>query len=116
MTALGELRPDLTRDSRDSSDKSGRDWLSFKMRSRLAGPKHSPLFFDGDRINGVVYLDLVKVEKLKGLAITLVTVVRVAMLCGLLVYSTRPRRPFTPFPLPDICRFTRKIFARARRL
>ena len=51
-------------------DRSGREWLSFKMKSRAADPKHAPLFFDGDRIKGVVQLDLAKAQTLKGLTIT----------------------------------------------
>ena len=58
----------------------------------MADPKRNPLFFDGgDRINGLVHLDLVKAEKLKGLTIA----VCVTILWCLLVRSTRPRRPCT---------------------
>ena len=58
------------------------------MRNKAPDPKHNPLFFDGDGINGVMHL---KAEKLKGLTIT----VCVKISSSLLVYSTRPRRPFT---------------------
>ncbi len=51
-------------------DKSGRDWVSFKVKSRAADPKHTPLFFDGDTIKGEVQFDLAKAETLKGLTIT----------------------------------------------
>lgn len=50
--------------------KSGRDWVSFKVESRAADPKHAPLFFEGDIIKGEVQLDLAKAETLKGLTIT----------------------------------------------
>ena len=51
-------------------DKSGSDWISFKVKSRAADPKHTPLFFEGDIIKGEVQLDLAKAETLKGLTIT----------------------------------------------
>ena len=51
-------------------DKNGRDWLSFKVKSRAADPKHMPLFLEGDTIKGEVCLDLAKPETLKGLTIT----------------------------------------------
>jgi hypothetical protein len=53
--------------------KSGSDWVSFKVKSRAADPKHTPLFFDGDIIKGEVRLDLAKAETLKGLTITVCT-------------------------------------------
>jgi len=49
---------------------SGHVWLSLEMRSRAADSKHNPLSFKGDRINGVVHLDLIKTETLKGLTLT----------------------------------------------
>jgi hypothetical protein len=51
-------------------DKSGSDWVSFKVKSRAADPKHAPLFFEGDIIKGEVQLNLAKAETLKGLTIT----------------------------------------------
>jgi hypothetical protein len=53
--------------------KSGSDWVSFKVKSRAADPKHTPLFFDGDIIKGEVRLDLAKAETLKGLTVTVST-------------------------------------------
>jgi hypothetical protein len=53
--------------------KSGREWLSFKMRSRALDTKHIPIFFEGDNIRGLVQIDLAKVETLKGLTITVCT-------------------------------------------
>jgi len=50
--------------------KSGSDWVTFKVKSRAADPKHTPLFFDGDIIKGEVRIDLPKAETLKGLTIT----------------------------------------------
>jgi hypothetical protein len=51
-------------------DKNGRDWLSFKVKSRAADSKHMPLFLEGDIIKGEVCLDLARAETLKGLTIT----------------------------------------------
>jgi hypothetical protein len=51
-------------------DKSGRDWVSFRIKSRAADPKNTPLFFEGDTIRGEVQLDLAKAKTLKGLTIT----------------------------------------------
>jgi hypothetical protein len=51
-------------------DKSGRNWVSFKVKSRAADPKNTPLFFEGDTIAGEVQLDLAKAKTLKGLTIT----------------------------------------------
>ena len=51
-------------------DKNGRDWLSFRVKSRAADPEHMPLFLEGDTIKGEVCLDLAKPETLKGLTIT----------------------------------------------
>ena len=51
-------------------DKNGRDWLSFKVQSRAADPKHMPLFLQGDIIKGEVHLDLAKGESLKGITVT----------------------------------------------
>ena len=51
-------------------DKGGRDWVSFKFKSRAADPKHAPLVFGGDVIEGEVQLNLANAETLKGLTIT----------------------------------------------
>jgi hypothetical protein len=51
-------------------DKSGSDWVSFKVKSRAADPKHTPLVFGGDIIEGEVQLNLAKAETLKDLTIT----------------------------------------------
>jgi hypothetical protein len=51
-------------------DKSGSDWVSFKVKSRAADPKHTPLVFGGDIIEGEVQLNLAKTETLKDLTIT----------------------------------------------
>lgn len=51
-------------------DKSGSDWVSFKVKSRAADPKHTPLVFGGDIIKGEVQLNLAKAETLKDLTIT----------------------------------------------
>jgi hypothetical protein len=51
-------------------DKSGHDWVAFKVRSRAVDPKHAPLFFEGDTIKGEVQLDFAKAQTLKGLTIT----------------------------------------------
>jgi hypothetical protein len=50
-------------------DKSGSNWVSFKIKSRAADPKHTPLVFEGDIIEGEVQLDLAKAETLQGLTI-----------------------------------------------
>lgn len=52
-------------------DKSGRDWISFKVKSRAADSKHMPLFLEGDVIKGEVHLDPAKAETIKGLTITI---------------------------------------------
>ena len=51
-------------------DKSGRDWLSFQVKSRAAESKHAPLYLEGDTIRGEVRLDLARAETLKGITIT----------------------------------------------
>ena len=51
-------------------DKSGSDWVSFIVKSRAADPKHTPLVFGGDVIEGEVQLNLAKAETLKDLTIT----------------------------------------------
>lgn len=51
-------------------DKNGRDWLSLQVKSRASNSKHAPLYLEGDIIRGEVRLDLVKVETLKGITIT----------------------------------------------
>src|SRR6266702_2234131 len=71
-------------------DKNGRDWLSFKVKSRAADSKHMPLFLEGDIIKGEVRLDLAKAETLKGLTITVRT-------HAVLRYLTRSPSPRT-FP------------------
>jgi len=68
-------------------DKNGRDWLSFKVQSRAADPKHMPLFLQGDTIKGEVHLDLAKGETLKGIT---VTVRRHASSSRLLVFTHLP--------------------------
>ena len=54
-------------------DKSGREWVAFKVWSRAVDPKHAPLFFEGDVIKGEVQLDFAKAQVLKGLTITVCT-------------------------------------------
>ncbi|KAH9986499.1 hypothetical protein BJV77DRAFT_1080464 [Russula vinacea] len=44
--------------------------VSFRVKSRAADPKNTPLFFEGDTITGEVQLDLAKAKTLKGLTIT----------------------------------------------
>jgi hypothetical protein len=54
-------------------DKSGREWVAFKVWSRAVDPKHAPLFFEGDAIKGEVQLDFAKAQVLKGLTVTVCT-------------------------------------------
>ena len=61
-------------------DKSGRDWVAFKVRSRAVDPKHAPLFFEGDTIKGEVLLDFAKAQTLKGLTITVCNPLRLVAL------------------------------------
>lgn len=61
-------------------DKSGRDWVAFKVRSRAVDPKHKPLFFEGDTIKGEVLLDFAQAQTLKGLTITVCNPLRLVAL------------------------------------
>jgi len=51
-------------------DRSGREWLSFKVNSRAVNTKNIPVFLDGDTVEGEVQLDLAKAQRLKCLTIT----------------------------------------------
>lgn len=68
-------------------NKSGSDWVSFKVKSRAASSKHTPLVFRGDVIEGEVQLNLAKAETLKGLTITV---------CA----ASAPPHALTLYPLP----------------
>jgi hypothetical protein len=80
-------------------DKSGREWLSFKMRSRAVDPKYMPMFFDGDVIKGLVLLDLAKPETLKGLTVTV---------CIHYSFPVISPACVVPVPNPNTCHFLMK--------
>ena len=51
-------------------NNKGKDWLSLKVFSRAPSAKSLPLVFEGEKIEGVVSVDIDKPENSKGITIT----------------------------------------------